>query len=134
MYMGFRLGNGHIEHVLRGCRDHGTVRVPSDECFFAKLMRVTHVISSPVVSGNTVRYVVVYNKAVERLVRKEAHRVRRVEVVGYSKVALTDRQRRVLRMLGRGRSIANISREMGVSRAAVAKMVRSALRKVALLH
>ncbi|QOJ79029.1 LuxR family transcriptional regulator [Infirmifilum lucidum] len=129
-HLGFRLQGGRVVHLVATSRGVEQVSLYCDECLFFRLSTCGYVYNVKVSRG-LVTFVVAKNSAVRKLLRNT--QVLRVEEVSHKDLLLTEKQRDALLQVAMGRKLGDLARELSVSKVAVHKLVKRALRKVALL-
>jgi DNA-binding CsgD family transcriptional regulator len=132
-HLGFYLKNGLISHVVATKHGIRLVSARCEECIFYKLLTSTYVYGTPQISQGRLKVVAVDNRAVRRLVAQHSHQVVKVVEAGPRSLVLTERQKEVLRALADGHNISSTARMESVSKVAVYKTFKTALRKVVAL-
>ncbi len=134
-YIGYRVSGETVEHyVTTRTGDHVKLRLRCDDCFFGKLVKTSYIVSPPVLYDGHIKFLVVYTNAVRRLVSKHREQLLGVEIMDSRNVILTDKQRAVFRLISsNGHRPSTIARNWGVSRTAVHKTIKTALRKIAVM-
>lgn len=126
-YIGFKFCGKYIEHLVKAEGEYRRLRVNCSECIVAHILTKSHIISPPVYDGESIKIVVVYNRVVERLLKSGRARV--VNVYRINAILLTRKQREMLRLVT-AMGISNVAKDSGVSRVAVFRSFKSALRKI----
>lgn len=131
-HLGFYLKNGLISHIVATKDGLCLISARCEECIFYKLLTSTYVYGTPQIAQGRLKIVVADNRAVRRLIAHGSQLVKIVERRPISLV-LTERQKKVLRALADGRNISSTARMESVSKVAVYKTFKTALRKVVAL-
>ena len=134
-YIGYRVNGDTVEHyVTTRSGGHVKLRLRCDDCFFAKLVKSSYIVSPPVLHDGYIRFLAVYTNAVRRLVSRHKDQLLSIDIMDSRNVILTDKQRAVFRLISRsGHRPSTIARNWGVSRTAVHKTIKTALRKIAVM-
>jgi hypothetical protein len=132
-YLGFRVGDGAIYHILRRPSGVHIAAAKCDECLFYKLMTRSYVLGTPMIVDGRLRVIVADSRAVRKLVNEHASQVVKAEPLKPADVMLTKRQREILAALANGHNISSAARASAVSKTAVHKTFRKTLRKLTLL-
>lgn len=130
-YLGFRINNGRVYHLLHTPRGVEIVSVKCEDCVLYKLLTAGHLAGAPTVRNGKIKIVVSNTKYVKRIIATGGFRILRVEVLRRHNLFLTPRQRDVLMYISNGHNLTSLANTYGVSKTAVYKLFKKALRKVA---
>lgn len=103
-----------------------------DECAFYQLASSGYIFGGVKLSEGHITVIVTGNGAVKKILRS-LPQVVKVEGVSYKNLVLTEKQRNALLHLAMGKGAGDLAKELGISRVAALKLIRRALKKVALL-
>jgi len=132
-HLGFRINNGTIKHLVATPRGKEAIHAKCQECVFYKLLERTYVYGAPTVEDGVIKLVVSDNRAVRRILAEHYSQVIKIEPLKHAQITLTKKQRAILSALARGHNVSTLARERGVSKVAVYKLFKNALRKLAVL-
>lgn len=125
-YLGFRFYDPYIEHIIKTKNDYKKIKTKCESCVLAYLIKNSYLITTPIYDGKNIKIYCIWNKNLKNLNFKN---IKQIEILNYKKIFLTPRQRKVLRMAVSNR-LSKVADNLGVSKTAVFKSFKSALRKV----
>lgn len=132
-YLGFQMNNGKVKHLVATPRGLETVTSKCEECIFYKLASSSYVYGQPAIVEGKLKVIVADNRAVRRLISHHFSQVVKLVEMRHTGLIFTDRQREVLLSLANGHNLATVARQNNVSKVAVYKMFKTALRKLSLI-
>jgi len=131
-HLGFHMRNGRVIHLVATPRGVEKVVARCDECVFYQLASSGYIFGGVKLSEGRITVIVTGNGAVKKILRNSPQVVK-VEEVSYKNLILTEKQRNALLHLAMGKGAGDLAKELGVSRVAALKLIKRALKKVALL-
>lgn len=129
--IGVKIRHGKMYHIVQTTAGVKIVVAKCENCPLYRLLTTGYVAKGPIFEGRKVVIVVRDSRAVRQVV--ETYRGRIVEALRLGDLTLTPRQREVLRQVAGGYSLSDVADKYGVSKSAVYKHFKKALRKVVTL-
>ncbi|MEM0464200.1 hypothetical protein [Pyrobaculum sp.] len=128
-HLGFKIANGKISHAVYTPRGVVYVSSKCEECIVYRVLEKGHVYRIKIREG-LVYVITEEKKAVVKLLRENRERVLAYRPVPVKRIVVTPLQREVLAKMADGGNLSTTARARGVSKVAVYKTFKLALRKV----
>lgn len=128
-HLGFKITNGKISHIVYTPRGVVYVSAKCEECVVYHVLERGHVYRVKIRDG-LVYVITEGNKAVLKLLREHRSRVVVFRPVPVRQIIVTPLQREVLASMADGGNLSTTARARGVSKVAVYKTFKQALKKV----
>ncbi|MEM1597449.1 MAG: bacteriocin [Pyrobaculum sp.] len=129
-HLGFKINGSKIYHLVETPRGVDYVTANCEECVFYRLATRGYVVGRLVIRGSKAVIHVEDNWAVRKVLSEYGWQVLSVKPVKKVSLYLTERQWKVLEAAANGHSLTSMAERFGVSKVAVYKTLKTALRKV----